>query len=487
MVNIYFSDFFQVSRARLEEYGAFNVSLINDLPVFIDPFLLFNSDNPTYQKLHEDIITYVRFLRDKAVLGKVDDGLLHAWFTFREVKQNWLGFSRVGNRGSGLGMRFARSARANLGSVFSDFGQEQVTESSHLEKLCLIADGVGRDNISDFTMHLIKEYLLNYTQDFARKHLAKKYRRVVTVDKVRFNYKTETWENDCFQLPFLFGDFVLLTPKDMLTRDDIWISKDDLYNDFYEIAVAVPDAQLRAQINNYFAKILPPSPKADERREAVTRVIVEYPIVLEYYIRLKEENKEQATSISSERVSATEDLFIHHVTEFVKQRLEGTAFYDLPSDTLEEARARLMFFKDFIENKDGYRLFYDGAYPVKREIDLQLLFRLTWFASPSDVNREVNNGRGPVDYTVSRGSKNKSLVEFKLAKNTHLRRNLENQVAIYKKANNTPKALTALLYFSAKELKDVNTILAELNLASDPDIILIDARDDNKPSASKAT
>ncbi len=39
---IYFTDFFKVTPEVLEEYGAFNISLINDLPLFIDPFLLFN-------------------------------------------------------------------------------------------------------------------------------------------------------------------------------------------------------------------------------------------------------------------------------------------------------------------------------------------------------------------------------------------------------------------------------------------------------------
>ncbi|WP_269078769.1 hypothetical protein [Endozoicomonas numazuensis] len=39
-MNIYFSDYFDVEKEDLEKYGAFNVSLINDLPVFIDPFLL---------------------------------------------------------------------------------------------------------------------------------------------------------------------------------------------------------------------------------------------------------------------------------------------------------------------------------------------------------------------------------------------------------------------------------------------------------------
>jgi len=39
-MKLYFSDFFEVSPEVIEKYGAFNPSLINDLPLFIDPFLL---------------------------------------------------------------------------------------------------------------------------------------------------------------------------------------------------------------------------------------------------------------------------------------------------------------------------------------------------------------------------------------------------------------------------------------------------------------
>src|SRR5215212_1348802 len=90
---IYFSDFFDISPTLLEQYGAFDISLINDLPLFIDPFLLFNSENPVYQQLHNDIINYLRFLRDKSLVPGIRPGLLKAWYQFGEVKQNWLGFS----------------------------------------------------------------------------------------------------------------------------------------------------------------------------------------------------------------------------------------------------------------------------------------------------------------------------------------------------------------------------------------------------------
>ena len=43
-VLIYFTDVFDVDPDEVEAYGAFNVSTINDLPLFIDPLLLFNSE-----------------------------------------------------------------------------------------------------------------------------------------------------------------------------------------------------------------------------------------------------------------------------------------------------------------------------------------------------------------------------------------------------------------------------------------------------------
>ena len=37
----YFTEHFGIAADALDDYGAFNVSLITDLPLFIDPFLLF--------------------------------------------------------------------------------------------------------------------------------------------------------------------------------------------------------------------------------------------------------------------------------------------------------------------------------------------------------------------------------------------------------------------------------------------------------------
>jgi hypothetical protein len=81
---IYFTDFFGVDPQVLEKYGAFNISLINDLPLFIDPFLLFDSDKPEYNTLHDEIIQYVKFLRDVSVDTTISGGHVGQWFLFPE-------------------------------------------------------------------------------------------------------------------------------------------------------------------------------------------------------------------------------------------------------------------------------------------------------------------------------------------------------------------------------------------------------------------
>lgn len=114
-------------------------------------------------------------------------------------------------------------------------------------------------------------------------------------------------------------------------------------------------------------------------------------------------------------------------------------------------------------------------------------YLLTWYATTYDANREVNNGRGPVDFKVSKGRADKTLIEFKLASNSKLKQNLKHQVGVYEAANDTAKSIKAILYFSDSEFRKVQGVLKELELLGRRDIVLIDASASNKPSASKVS
>lgn len=52
-----------MDESDLKNYGAVDISLINDLPLFIDPFLLFGSEKEEYKAIHRKIIHYLFFLK----------------------------------------------------------------------------------------------------------------------------------------------------------------------------------------------------------------------------------------------------------------------------------------------------------------------------------------------------------------------------------------------------------------------------------------
>jgi hypothetical protein len=343
--------------------------------------------------------------------------------------------------------------------------------------------------------------LLEYTQEFAKKHIDPSLLKEFTVSHVSFNYKTNSWTSGIFLLPInLFLerkiDYVLLTPKDLLTKDETWINKTDLFNKFQDIVTSVSNNELRSRLNFYFSRNLPEpkytkkgkeiAPSKKDIAAAVITVAKKYPELLDYYIKYKEEHCKDAQSISEERVQEVQNLFVERLSGFIHYLSNETKFYKKSGDTLAESYERVRFLKNVIENKDGYRIFYHNDEPIKRESDVQIMFRLTWCASSSAVTREANDGRGSADFIISRGKIDKTIVEVKLASNKKLSQNLENQVEIYKKAHDTDKSIKVIVFFSAAEEEKTQKVLKDLGLANEKYIVLIDARSDNKPSASTA-
>lgn len=493
--NVYFTDIFEIEDSVIDDYGAMNISLINDLPLFIDPFLLFNSDKAEYVELHEGIIRYLSFLRDMADdTNEISNAKLKAWYTFSEVKQTWLGFSLTGNEGLGLGKEFAYELHKNLTKIFEGFGKEKITQSSHIEKLCIIGNKVGKDKISDFTINLIKKYLLEYTQKFAQKYLQPEKCKTFKIPRVEFNYQTFSWTSISYYLPHWQNDYIILTPKDLLTKDDTFINKTDMMYNYDNIAIAIDDDTLRFQMNTYLKgklysdvvkdkndKIKEPTKK--EKAEAFYSTIKMFPQIIDYYIKYKEINKKEATALSELAVNETEAFFIEQVRQLVNKLFSQTNFYNISVTSYDEALERVKYLKHIIEDCDGHKVFYYNDKPINKESNLHIMYKLVWFASPFNADSEVNNGRGPVDFKVSYGSSDTTLVEFKLASNSKLKNNIAKQVEVYEKANNTKNSIKVILYFSDEELNKVNNILAELKQNENPSIILIDGRR-NKLSAS---
>jgi hypothetical protein len=504
-VKLTFSDYFSVSKNILKSEEYFDISLASDLPVFIDPFNIFYSKKPIYKKLHDNIIKYLIFLRDTSKVNgrQLSSGVIEQYYSFGEVKQTWLGFSAKDNKGHGLGKKFATTLNANFNALFEDFGVMGVS-SHHLEKLTLITDNVGKDTISDFTTNLIVGYLAQKTEEFTLKFIGEEKRQRFAVEKAEFDYKNKFWKSKVFTLPRFGNDYVLLTPLDLLTKDDTWINKNELLDKFSEIPNSISDRTLREKLFSYFQlrlranastkinrktgkEVINITQKA--KRISAKETIKEFPEVIDYYIKKKEESGDEAIQAGIEKVGETEQFVEEQLRSFASvAEINGGLSNKKPS-SFEESLQASLYFKECVELHDGYEnLYYKdsalGFVPIEETL-IQKLYWFVWNGNSSDLNRDPSNGLGKPDFTASNGKKDKTVIEFKLASSSSLKENLKNQLEKYKEVNNTKKGIWIIIFFTLDEEFKLKIILRELGMENMGNVVVVDARMDNKTPASK--
>ena len=496
-----FSEYFGVSTEDLQKYGAIDISLVADIPMFIDPILIFNSNKKEYKKLHEDIIRYMHFLAKKAE-NKLDDKEIRTWFTFREVCNNWLGFSMCGNKGQALDVGFGKTLYENISFVLNN---NNISAGLHSEKIMLLYPGSGKDKISDMTVNLIKGYLCKYTEKFAKKYIKKNAKKII-VEKDGFNYDTETFTSNEYYLPYIINEkgkeeYVLLTPKDMLRADEPSINRSDFLKNMDLVRESIDNDSLRIQLNDYLQKAIQDyhakckslnrKPKGNEenkiKKESFENFSNSHKEIYDYYIKLKENSKNEIQSKTDAEVSVQLKKFNENVKYLIGIINKNKNLFNSSDNSYEEAKKRIQFFKHRIEDNDCYKLFYDNDEQIiTTENDLQRMFKFVWYKSIFKDDAETNNGRGPADFVISMGSSDVTIIEFKLAKNSNLDHVFE-QVKIYKKANSTKNYIVVIFYFNDSEYRKALNSLKKTNTEKDlnENVFLIDCR--LKESASKPT
>lgn len=482
-----FSDYFNIDQSTMDEYGALNICLSADMPLFIDPFLLFASDDENYKQLHQGLIDHLLILKEIAIEDK-ESGVNNSIFRFPEIKQNWLGVSKFGNEGHGLGKDFAKKIIKSFNGFYNSFGDEYITSETHIEKLTILNPGIGRDFISDFTTNLILDYLLTYTESFALKNLSQNQIREFSINSI-FEKKFKRWMPKKYKLPYLYleerGDFIILTPLDILTKDESAINNSEFYSNFLSVANSIKNADLRNSINEYFRSLLPKKPTQKDRTYAINKTANRFPDIIDYYIKSKEDNKDTVTKLTKDRIKKLTSELTEALSSLGDILFENSDFYKVLPNSYDEALKRVHFLKDVIENNDGYRVFYSDGISIAKEDTIQRIFKLTWYATPFDVNSEVNNGRGPADYKVSYGANDSTIVEFKLGKSSSLSRNLSNQTDIYKKASKSANDIKVILCYTEGEIKSVERTLSKLELIDQENIVLINASPKKSASVVK--
>lgn len=460
----FFSDAFNVDPTILNRYGAVDICLYRDLPLFLDPFLLYYSSNPDFKKLHQTIIEYLYFLKKKSKSIIHNNDILRQYFTFREIKQNWLGYTRDGNSGRGLGLGFAREVNRKLSIITIT---NKITRGIHIEKLFLSCHRVGIDKTSDFTTNLCKYYLLDYTEEFARTYLLPGQCKTFLVHKVLFDYQKQKWQNKDFYLPSYKGDYVILTPKQMLSGAPSWINRSDLINNFDGILETVrPNSVLRKDVSQYLADNLPKTASKREKNNVIKQVLDKQSELYDYYILNKEMRGTEAVSESMNDIQYTEQVFIHNTRDFIFKLHAQTDFYTVSGVSFTELKKKILILKEFIESGEGRGFFFHNGKPITKEEDVALLYQL--ISCPSDSAADNTHSQGG-----ARGAGKQVSVDLKLASNPQLKKYFDYKKKQSAFSGDVIHIIFIILCYSKEEFKRSLDILNELEIRKRENIIFI--------------
>jgi hypothetical protein len=197
-----------------------------DLPLGIDPFLMFKSRDEELRRLHQIIIDHFNAGVRAVSLGRLD--LADEIFNFPEVAAIGLGYTKSGKRGSGLG-GYLRDLIIETLKASAGLRERGVL---HVEEMQLLASGIGPDRISDISANILKGYLIEYTQRQAE-IWGIPLQKGVPVPHI-YEEATQSWVDSYVDLPVNPEDDapVLFVPR-RIVRALPWINYDDfLQRDF---------------------------------------------------------------------------------------------------------------------------------------------------------------------------------------------------------------------------------------------------------------
>lgn len=213
------TDFHGVSAAQADLDFAIPF-LDEDIPLYVDPFLLWKSPSQQDQALHTSVVNsfnHLNYLLRKSRESEARDTLIR----ISECSEVGLGQSKK-RRGSRIGSAKAEEI-LSLFRAIHHYGQHGFT---HFEEIQLYVSNVSKDRVSDICCSFLKSWLIDYTTQVC--YELKIPMQKVSVPEV-YDYREHRLESREAVLPLSAeGTPLLVVPKRWL-RFCPWISFDDYF------------------------------------------------------------------------------------------------------------------------------------------------------------------------------------------------------------------------------------------------------------------
>lgn len=244
MIRPRLTDFYGIHKAQAELDFAIPF-LSEDIPLYVDPFLLWRSPSLQDKSLHGAVLNAFNHLGFLARSGNEDDAI-QKLILASECEEVGLGHS-----GSRRGVRIGGKAAHSVISLFKDIPQYAASGFTHFEEIQFYVDGISRDRVSDIACNFLKSFLIDYTIDQCK---------VVGVPTVEvellhlYDHGSLKFISQKVPLPVNPENnaAILFVPKRWL-RFAPWLSFDEYFRDYCPVDHSInPDGKIdRVQVLNY--------------------------------------------------------------------------------------------------------------------------------------------------------------------------------------------------------------------------------------------
>lgn len=219
MINIKLTELYNIKKYQ-EHLEFVDIDLEDDLELFIDPYIFTKLKGDFAKKCNNAIINFfdevINLIRknDEVNAKRILNGL-------KEPSETHLGLSEHSIYGNGV-----RGKKA--GKLYEKLSKSKAAKTGNLKDLSdceLMIEGIGKDSISDITTNVIREYLIEFTQN-----------QCMIYNIPMTSFSNNIWDNSAkkwikkgYDLPSVNGKRVILVPKSIVT-DKLILSYDNFYS-----------------------------------------------------------------------------------------------------------------------------------------------------------------------------------------------------------------------------------------------------------------
>lgn len=237
--------------------------LDEDIPLYLDPFLLWKSPSQQDNALHTAItnsFNHLGYLLNKGKEAEAIDILI------KSSECNEVG---LGNSKSRKGLPIGTTVANNILSLFKDVPQINKSGFTHFEEIQLLVDQISKDRVSDIACNFIKSFLIDFTIDQCNK-------TSIPMGKIKielYDYKKYKFIEEEVSLPQNPENKapIILVPKRWL-RFLSWINYEDYFEHYFKKDIIkegeeVPDRIAILNYNRHNYDIIQTYVTAKERRQ----------------------------------------------------------------------------------------------------------------------------------------------------------------------------------------------------------------------------